>query len=459
MNLHPKRLGIAIALLVASSISANAQDTPVFSVEQIDQMMAPVALYPDSLLSMILMASTYPADVAAAAEWSAANPDAKGDDAVLKVEGEAWDPSVKSLVAFPEVLAMMHADPDWVQNLGDAFLAQPNDVMDSAQRLRALADEAGTLESNDQQNVIVQEGDTTQETTIIIESSDPEVIYVPSYQPTVVYGTWPYPTYPPYYLPPPPGYYWGAALATGIAFTAGVIVGDALWGDCDWGGGDIDIDVNRYNNVNVNNRLDVSNTNWNHNSANRGGTPYRGTASQSKYGQNVSGAADRQDFRGYDASSASRDAQRDASRAALEGRTGVDTRDARGPAAGGGLDRSGSGLSQGSLGDRGAGASQGALGDRSSGSPGSGISSGSRDLSSARSGSSGLSSSSSSRGSSFSGSSSRGSAFSGASSPSFSSSSANRGGSSLGSARSSGSLGGGGGSFSGSRSGGGGRGR
>src|SRR5690606_13601248 len=150
----------------------------------IDQMVAPIALYPDTLLSQVLMASTYPVDVAAAAKWSKAHPDNKGDDAVRAVAGERWDPSVKSLVAFPQVLVTMGEQPEWVQNLGDAFLASSKDVLDSAQRLRAQAQQTGNLESNAQQKVVVETPPAQTTVQVIkIEPADPQVVYVPAYNP------------------------------------------------------------------------------------------------------------------------------------------------------------------------------------------------------------------------------------------------------------------------------------
>jgi hypothetical protein len=308
------RVGMAVLLAVGAPVALAqspapapaaqnapaATPAPVFKKEQIDQFMAPIALYPDALLSQMLMASTYPSDVADAAAWSKANPKATGDAAVKQVANQSWDPSVQSLVAFPPVIAQMGAHPDWVRNVGDAFLAQPDDVMGSVQRLRAQAQKAGNLKSTEQQKVIVQQSAPT--TTIIqIEPADPQVVYVPSYNPTVVYGTWAYPAYPPPYYPPPPGYYHPVAtgLAAGLAFGTGIAVANSLWGGCDWGHNDVNINVNRYNNMNVNNRISGNgNTNWNHNAANRRGTPYRGTATQQRFNQGVGGAQQRQAFRG-----------------------------------------------------------------------------------------------------------------------------------------------------------------
>ncbi|MBK4997336.1 DUF3300 domain-containing protein [Pseudomonas sp. S37] len=274
---------------------AAASKDPIFTQEQLDQMTAPIALYPDPLLAQVLMASTYPGQVSEAVTWSKANPKATGDDAVKQVAKQPWDPSVQALVAFPQVLATLGQDPVWVQRLGDAFLAQPDDVMGSVQRLRHQAQAAGNLQSNQYQNVTVQNtiapaaapapstgGGSTQvitasapPTTIVIEPADPQVVYVPTYNPTTTYGTWAYPASPPAYYPPPPMYYPGSALVAGLAFGTGVAITASLWGDCDWGNSDIDIDVNRYNNINSNNR--ITNHKWQHNAANRDGVPYHDT--------------------------------------------------------------------------------------------------------------------------------------------------------------------------------------
>jgi len=306
----------------------------VFSEGELDQMVAPVALYPDSLLAQVLMAATYPGNVVDAVAWSKANPDAKGDAAVRQVANERWDPSVQSLVAFPQVLTTLGQDPDWVQRLGDAFLAQPDDVMASVQRLRHKAQDAGTLASNKYQTVRTEpapaesapatggasyETPAQQSPTIVIEPSDPEVVYVPSYNPTTAYGTWSYPAYPPVYYPPSPAYYAGSALMTGMAFGLGLAVTDALWGDCDWGSNDVDINVSRYNNINTNNQISRNDTTWRHNSANREGVPYRDNASREKYGRQLDGADRREQFRGDDAQRAQ---QREQARGAME-RSGV----------------------------------------------------------------------------------------------------------------------------------------
>ena len=301
------RLLLILPFLMTSFVWA--QESKTFKQEELDQMLAPIALYPDSLLSQVLMASTYPSDVADAAKWSKAHPDQKGDAAVKAVADQPWDPSVQSLVAFPQVLATTDEKPDWVQRVGDAFLAQPEDVMDSVQRLRAAAQKSGNLETTEQQKVIVEQAPQTEQTIIKIEPASPQVVYVPAYNPTVVYGSWWYPSYPPVYLPPPPGYVFGTALVSGIAFGVGIGITNALWGGCNWGRGSVDINVNRYNNINVNKKLNVNqnNVNWNHNAQNRRGVPYRDANSRERYGKQVAGADNRKEFRG-------RDPQRDASR-------------------------------------------------------------------------------------------------------------------------------------------------
>ncbi|HEX3638408.1 DUF3300 domain-containing protein [Paraburkholderia sp. RL18-103-BIB-C] len=237
------------------------QGAAKISNQQLDSLTAPIALYPDALLAQVLMASTFPQEVEAAAAWSKANSKLQGDDAVKAVASEPWDPSVQSLVAFPQVLATMSSKPDWVAQIGNAFLAQPNDVMDSVQRLRKQAHSAGNLQTNAQQKVVVEQS------TIQIVPANPQIVYVPTYNPTVVYGTWPYPAYPPVYVPPPPGYAVASGLAAGLAFGAGVAVANSLWGGFNWNTHDVNVNVNRYNNINVNNRINAnsSTTHWNRN--------------------------------------------------------------------------------------------------------------------------------------------------------------------------------------------------
>jgi hypothetical protein len=283
-----------------------AQPSAVFKPEELEQIVAPIALYPDALLAQVFMASTYPLEIVQAARWSREHPEIKGDAVAKEMEAQSWDPAVKSLVAFPDVLVMMNEKLDWTQKLGDAFLAQQKEVMDAVQRLRSKAKESGNLKSSKEQTVKTEPAPAGAPAPqiIVIESSSPEVVYVPTYNPTVVYGAWPYPAYPPYYYYPP-AYVPGAAFFT---FSAGVIVGGAIWGNCNWGGSDIDIDVNRYNNFNrneinhnnINNRSGNKNT-WQHNAEHRKGVEYRDSATQQKYGRSASqqGTKSREQFRGH----------------------------------------------------------------------------------------------------------------------------------------------------------------
>ena len=337
--------------------AATAQTAPaqrVFGQEELDQMVAPIALYPDSLLTQVLMAATYPGNVADAVAWSKAHPDAKGDAAVKLVADQPWDPSVQSLVAFPQVMSTLAQDPGWVQRLGDAFLAQPADVMDAVQRLRRAAQAAGNLQSSEQQTVTVVPAQAAPAPVVVegsappppppqiiqIEPANPEVVYVPSYNPTTVYGAWPYPSYPPAYYPPSPAWYPGSALVAGLAFGTGVAVADALWGDWDWHGGDVDIDVNRYNNINVNRRIDANQNVWQHNANFRGDVPYRDARSPGQFGQQrLPGADQRPQVRG---NRAAHQASRDRARQEMERRgfeaPGASNRQAQDRARGAGRD-------------------------------------------------------------------------------------------------------------------------
>jgi hypothetical protein len=242
----------------AAAGAAKAATTPATSSlkpEEIEQVVAPVALYPDSLLAQVLMAATYPLEVVQADRAAKANPKLK--DSAAELNKLTWDPSVKSLINFPQVLTMMSEKLDWTVKLGDAFIADQKAVMDAVQRLRSKAYASGNLKSSDEQKVSVQP--TTQPAAgqsaqvIVVESTSPSVVYVPTYNPTVVYGTWPYPSYPPYYYYPP-GYVAGTAM---ISFGLGVACGAAwghAWGDCDWDGGDVEIDIDK--NVNFNGEID-----------------------------------------------------------------------------------------------------------------------------------------------------------------------------------------------------------
>ena len=274
----------------AASTTASSPAEKTFSKEELEQLVAPIALYPDSLFVQVLMASTYPLEIVSAERWVKANPKLKDKALEDALQKQTWDPSVKSLAVFPQVLTMMSDKIDWTQKLGDAVLAGQKDVMSTVQSLRQKASAQGNLKDTDQQKVTTEKVEST--TIIKIEPAKPEVVYVPTYNPTVVYGSWWWPSYPPYYYYPP-GYVAGAAL---VGFTAGVIVGGALWGGVNWGRGDVDIDINRYNNFN---KTNIQNRNFQHNASHRGAVPYKDRATSQQYGRGQAGnAQSREEFRG-----------------------------------------------------------------------------------------------------------------------------------------------------------------
>ena len=207
----------------------NQPQQQLLDAGQLDQLVAPIALYPDPLLAQVLMASTYPLEVVQADRFAKENKKLKDEKLKEALDKQDWDASVKELVSTPTVLATMSDKLDWTQKLGDAVLAQQADVMDAIQRLRAKAQANGKLETTKQQTVTVkQEAD---QQVIEIEPASPDVVYVPYYDPAVVYGEWSYPDYPPYYYPPPSGYIVGGAIATGLAWGAAYAVGREIWND------------------------------------------------------------------------------------------------------------------------------------------------------------------------------------------------------------------------------------
>src|SRR5688572_18572177 len=212
-------LSIAAAIPIASGQTRVA----TFSRAEIDQMLAPVALYPDPLLSQLLMAATYPQEIVEAARWSRAHPGVEGDAAVRMVQDFEWDPSVKSLVAFPQVLTRMDENLEWTQKLGEAFIVQEPVVMEAVQDLRRRAHASGQLASDERQRIVEQPD------AIAIEPVNPEYVYVPYYDPRVVYGSWWWAGYPPFYWAPwpgyvrgyYPGYWWGAPIGLSVGFFFG----------------------------------------------------------------------------------------------------------------------------------------------------------------------------------------------------------------------------------------------
>src|SRR5215467_9559030 len=257
--------------------------------EELDQLLAPIALYPDPLLAEVLMASAYPLDIVQAERWLKSHKNLKGDQLKAALAKEDWDDSIKSLVATPDVLAMMNDKIDWTEKLGDAVVAQQPDVMDAIQRLRSKAQANDKLTTTKQQKVTVNQVQGKQ--VIAIEPTDPDTMYVPYYDPSVVYGPWPYPAYPPYYWPTP-AYIGAGIVATGIAFGAGYALGrwasGGYWGGgFNWGGNNININRN----VNINNINRGAGNNWVHNPVHRQGVRYANANVAQKFGGNRNAVA------------------------------------------------------------------------------------------------------------------------------------------------------------------------
>lgn len=247
-----------------------------FTKEQLAQMLAPIALYPDALLSQILMASTYPLEIVEADRWMKGNAGLKGDALDQALVDREWDPSVKSLCHFPSILGAMSEKIAQTTKLGDAFLGQQNDVMDMVQELRAKAQAQGNLKSTKEQKVVVEKE------TIIIESASPEVIYVPSYNPFYAYGPWWYPAYPPYYWWPGPVIY-----GPGISFWPGIFVGISIGSWCyfDWFNHYIHIDWNKAHRFHRRHRDGGGSDRWYHDAEHRRGVAYRDRETARKFGQ------------------------------------------------------------------------------------------------------------------------------------------------------------------------------
>ncbi len=276
--------------------------------DQLDSLVAPIALYPDPLLSQALVASTYPLEIIQLQQWLAQHKDLKDKALADAVQKQDWDPSIQSLAALPDVVKLLAENIKWTTDLGNAFLAQQNDVMDAVQRMRKKAQDAGTLKSSEQQKVEVKTVESKQ--VIVVEQANPEVVYVPSYNPTVVYGA-PVYAYPPIAYPPAGYYAAGMALSFGVGVAMGAFWGGGGWGyNCGWGGGNNNININNNNNfVNNSNRQNIGNGNrqnigngnraanqpargnssWQHNPQHRGGAPYSDRSLANKYGGTTRG--------------------------------------------------------------------------------------------------------------------------------------------------------------------------
>ncbi|HVC55324.1 MAG TPA: DUF3300 domain-containing protein [Stellaceae bacterium] len=261
--------GLAFAQVPQSPTQAEASAAvnpapAVFSPAQLDQMLAPIALYPDQLLMEVLMAATFPQQVIDAGTWlqDTNNAALSGDPLVAALQPLPWDPSVKSLVAFPQIIVMMNNHPDWTEALGTAFAGQQVAVMARVQYLRLRAANAGRLASTKHLIVRRHEG------YIVIEPENPAMIYVPVYNPAEVYGEWPDNNYPPVYLPPPPRFYVGE-IGTGIGFSVGFGVAAPLWGwgHPDWRRHDVYVNTDRYRRITTvtnitRNNIVIRNNTW-----------------------------------------------------------------------------------------------------------------------------------------------------------------------------------------------------
>ena len=277
------------AIPQASAAPDAVQDAaPSIPPDQLDSLVAPIALYPDPLLAQTLAASTYPLEIMQLQQWIGRNPGLKDKALADAVARQQWDPSVQAMAVLPDVVKRLSDDIQWTTDLGNAFLAQQSDVMDAVQRMRQKAHGTGNLQSTPQQ--VVETRMVEEETVIVIEQSNPETIYVPSYNPTVVYGEPIYP-YPPIYYPPAGYYAAGAAVSFGVGVAMGAFWGGGGgWGyGARWGNNDININNNNNFVRNANVRGGTRNNTWQHNAAHRGGTPYRDRSTANRYGGTTRG--------------------------------------------------------------------------------------------------------------------------------------------------------------------------
>lgn len=292
-NMNSRLFALLAALVLAlAQGGAQAQPAHAFSQPELDRILAPIALYPDALLSQILMAATYPLEVAEAARWAAERPDLSGDAAVRTAETENWDPSVKSLLAFPQLLARMAENLQWTQALGDAFLDWQPQVMDTVQALRRKAQAAGNLRSDARMSV-VESGPS-----VLVQPADPQIVHLPYYDPLVVYGSWWWPAYPPVYFRPWPGYYALPAYASGFYWgpAAGISAG-FFFGAIDWRRREVRVVHVNHIHYRPQTTVHPANANppprvnrpapWRHDPDRRRGLPYRSTEVQQRFGAAV----------------------------------------------------------------------------------------------------------------------------------------------------------------------------
>jgi hypothetical protein len=278
----------------AEPATSSPEQAPKIPNDHLDSLVAPIALYPDPLLSQVLVASTYPLEIIQLQQWLVKHKDLKDHALVAAVEKENWDPSIQGMAALPDAVKQLAENIKWTTDLGNAFLEQQSDVMDAVQRMRMKAKDAGTLKSNEKMKVETRVVET--KTVVVIEQANPKVVYVPSYNPVVVYGAPVYP-YPAIYYPP--------ATGAVLAFGAGIAIG-AAWGG-GWGYGygwgsssTVKVNVNNtynynYNKANISNRPSTlpagSNGNWQHNPQHRGAAPYSNKATTTQYARGTTATA------------------------------------------------------------------------------------------------------------------------------------------------------------------------
>jgi hypothetical protein len=365
----------SLARPVSPQAAAPTEEAARIPAEQLDSLVAPIALYPDPMLSQTLVASTYPLEIIQLQQWLEKNKNLKDKALVDAVKKQDWDPSIQGMAALPEVVKQLAENIKWTTDLGNAFLAQQSDVMDAVQRMRKKANDAGNLKSSEQQKVETKVIESKQ--VIVIEQASPQVVYVPSYNPTVVYGPPVYP-YPPIAYPPVGYYAAGMAISFGVGLAMGAAWGGGWGYGAGWGHNDVNVNVN--NNFNRNTNISNSgnraaakggNTSWQHNPQHRGGAPYSNRATANKYGGSARGdsMASRQDRaresqgqRGQQANA------RDRSASGGRQQAGVSDRSAGGRQQASGSDRTAGGRDSGNRGpsvaDRSSNRTGGGGGDR-----------------------------------------------------------------------------------------------
>src|SRR5213595_3155236 len=276
---------------MTTTTTSDTEQAPKLPNDQLNSLVAPIALYSDPLLAKTLAASTYPLEVIQLQQWMAKNPDLKDKALADAVSKQPWDPSIQGLVAYPDVVTRMADNIQWTADLGNALLAQQSDVMNAVQRMRAKGQGTGNPKTSAQQ-VVQTETVASGKQVIEIQQANPDVVYVPSYDPQVVYGAAP-PAYP-YYPYTYPGYVPGTALAWGAGIALGAAAWGAWggnWGNCNWNGGDVNINnnnnFNRNYNKNVNRGQAGQGNKWQHNAQHRGNAPYGNRQTANKFGANA----------------------------------------------------------------------------------------------------------------------------------------------------------------------------